>query len=69
MYLKRFRKEKKLRRKIQTQLEIECFKKAKLEEALNSLSYGSQGGGGGFLSVKDLGDNGLVDTNDKENCG
>jgi len=71
IYLKRFRKEKKLRRKIQTQLEIECFKKAKLEEALSSLSYGSQGGGGGggFLSVKDLGDNGLVDTNDKENCG
>jgi len=67
IYLKRFRKEKKLRRKIQTQLEIECFKKAKLEEALNSLSYSSPGGGG-FLSVKDLSDNG-VDANDKENCG
>merc|ERR1719370_1420130 len=65
IYLKRFRKEKKLRRKIQTQLEIECFKKAKLEEALNSLSYSSPAGG--FLSVKDLSDN--SDTNDKENCG
>jgi len=58
IYLKRFKKEKKLRRKIQTQLEIECFKKAKLEEALSSLSYNP------FLSVKDLGDN---ETNDKEN--
>lgn len=60
IYLKRFKKEKRLRRKIQTQLEIECFKKAKLEEALNSLSYNP------FLSVKDLGEN---ETNDKENCG
>ena len=38
-----------------------------MEEALNSLSYSSPGGGG-FLSVKDLSDNG-VDANDKENCG
>lgn len=60
VYLKRFKKEKKLRRKIQNQLEIECFKKAKLEEALSSLSYKT------FLQVKDLqsGDN---ESNDKEN--
>ena len=59
MYLRRFKKEKKLRRKIQNQLEIESFKKAKLEEALSSLSYKT------FLQVKDLGDN--ESSNDKEN--
>lgn len=58
IYLRRFKKEKKLRRKIQNQLEIESFKKAKLEEALSTLSYKT------FLQVKDLGDN---ESNDKEN--
>ena len=47
-----------MRRKIQNQLEIESFKKAKLEEALSTLSYKT------FLQVKDLGDN---ESNDKEN--
>jgi len=58
LYLRRFKKEKRLRRKIQSQLEIESFKKAKLEEALSTLSYKT------FLQVKDLRDN---ETNDKEN--
>jgi len=58
LYLKRFKKEKRLRRKIQSQLEIESFKKAKLEEALSTLSYKT------FLQVKDLRNN---ETNDKEN--
>merc|ERR1711962_800441 len=49
IYLKRFRKEKRLRRKIQNQLEIECFKKAKLEEALSSLSYNHP-----FMSSKEI---------------
>lgn len=60
LYLKRFKKEKRLRRKIQNQLEIESFKKAKLEEALSSLSYKT------FLQVKDL-DGGDNEVNDKEN--
>jgi len=58
LYLRRFKKEKRLRRKIQNQLEIESFKKAKLEEALSTLSYKT------FLQVKDLRDN---ESNDKEN--
>jgi len=58
LYLRRFKKEKRLRRKIQSQLEIESFKKAKLEEALSTLSYKT------FMQVKDLRNN---EPNDKEN--
>jgi hypothetical protein len=39
LYLRRFRKEKKLRRKLQEQLDLETKKIQKLEAALKSLSY------------------------------
>lgn len=58
MYLRKLKKEKRLRKRVQSQLEIESFKKAKLEEALSTLSYKT------FLQVKDLRNN---ETNDKEN--
>ena len=58
MYLRKLKKEKRLRKRVQSQLEIESFKKAKLEEALSTLSYKT------FLGVKDLRNN---ENNDKEN--
>ena len=39
LYLRRFRKEKKWRRKLQEQLEVETKKIQALEAALRSLSY------------------------------
>lgn len=39
LYLRRFRKEKKLRRRLQEQLDLETMKIQKLEAALKSLSY------------------------------
>ena len=47
IYLRRFKKEKRLRRKVQDQLEMESIKKAKLEEALSSVSYQT------FLQLKE----------------
>ena len=39
LYLRRYKKEKRLRRQIQDQLDEESIKKAKLEEALSAVSY------------------------------
>ena len=47
VYLRRFKKEKRLRRKVQDRLELESIKKAKLEEALSSISYQT------FLQLKE----------------
>merc|ERR1719193_1624214 len=47
IYLRRFKREKRLRRKVQDQLELESVKKAKLEEALSAVSYQT------FLQLKE----------------
>ncbi|XP_023349020.1 dachshund homolog 1 isoform X2 [Eurytemora carolleeae] len=47
IYLRRFKKEKKLRRKVQDQLELQSIKKARLEEALSAVSYQT------FLQLKE----------------
>ena len=50
IYLRRFKKEKRLRRKIQEQLEVESMKKARLEAALSAVSYQT------YLQLKDTKD-------------
>ena len=50
IYLRRFKKETRLRRKIQEQLEVESMKKARLEAALSAVSYQT------YLQLKDTKD-------------